>query len=79
MSKASRILELYSNVTKMADKAADKAKNGTLNYNGEIYTFTFHRGESVYIVSKSDGTEEVRLNTKKITVAKKEFKKFMES
>jgi len=69
----------YTKIADMARKATDKAKDGTLKYNGETYTFTFNRKEGVYIVYKEDGTEEVRLNTKKITVAKKEFKTWMEN
>ena len=66
----------YSKIEQQAANLHSNAKNGTLKYNGIIYNFIFSNG--VYEVHGQDGIE-TRLNTRKLTVARKWFKDWMES
>jgi len=66
---------------KMLDKVTklhDSAKDGSLKVNGIKYDFKFNRREGVYtIIDTTTNETETRLNTRKLTQAKKWFKEYM--
>ena len=68
----------YSNIYSQAQKTAMKAKPGILKLNGKVYTFVFDQKHWVYQVCE-DGFEILRINTKKLSDAKKFLKDWLEN
>ena len=69
---------IYQGLRGKAQRQHDNARDGVLKYEGDIYTFTFNHYEGIYIVTDQSGVEITRYNTRKITVAKKWFREYME-
>jgi hypothetical protein len=62
----------------LARKQASNAKDGTLKFNGTTYGFEFDRYQNVYIVTDLNTSEEItRLNTRKLTDARKWLKEYL--
>jgi len=80
--KIDKYLNEVIDTDKMADKVRklhDKAKpEGKMKHGGKTYYFFFDRRQGVYIVTQDD-IEVTRLNTRKITVAKKWLKEYLEN
>ena len=73
-------LDMYSKAQSQADKLHANAKDGSLKIDGIKYDIKFSRTQGVYIVTNSEtGEEELRLNTRKITQAKKDLKQWFAS
>ena len=68
----------YDKIQKQAAKAHATAKNGTMKFNGVKYVFTFDRKFGTYEVADEEGVVTY-LNTRKITVAKKWLKEFLQN
>jgi hypothetical protein len=71
--------KLYQGALNKARKAAKSAKNGTLKYKGDTYTFTFSQKWWAYHIVDQAGNTIVWLNTKKITEAKQWLKNYLEN
>ena len=68
----------YDKMLKQAAKAHATAKDGTMKFNGVKYVFTFDRKFGTYTITNEDGVVTY-LNTRKITVAKKWLKEFLQN
>jgi hypothetical protein len=69
-------------VQNMADKLHNRAVDGKLKYGGRTYLFVYNRKEQhydVYDEKTGEDAEFTRINTRKVTQAKKWFKEYMES
>ena len=66
----------YGNIQNMADKLHRNAKNGNTTINGNLYDFAFDHYAGVYEVTEN-GETLIRLNTRKITVAKTWLKEYL--
>ena len=69
----------YNKILKQAAKAHANAKDGTMKFNGVQYVFTFSRKFGTYTITNEDGGVVTYLNTRKITVAKKWLKEFLQN
>ena len=69
----------YDKIKKQAAKAHATAKDGTMKFNGVKYIFTFSRKFGTYEVADEEGVVITYLNTRKITVAKKWLKEFLQN
>ena len=69
----------YDKIQKQAAKAHATAKNGIMKFNGVQYVFTFDRKFGTYTVTNEAGAVITYLNTRKITVAKKWLKEFLQN
>ena len=69
----------YDKMQKQTAKAHATAKDGTMKFNGVKYVFTFSRRFGTYTVANEDGAVITHLNTRKITVAKKWLKEFLQN
>jgi hypothetical protein len=67
----------YNTIIKSAQKLHDNAKNGSLKFNGQKYTFIFTQG--IYEVTDESGEQVTRLNTRKITIARIWLKEYLEN
>ena len=68
----------YDKMLKQAAVAHATAKNGTMKFNGVTYVFTFDRKFGTYTITTEEGVVTY-LNTRKITVAKKWLKEFLQN
>ena len=69
----------YDKIQKQAAKAHATAKDGTMKFNSVKYVFTFNRRFGTYTITNEDGAVITYLNTRKITVAKKWLKEFLQN
>ena len=69
----------YDKILKQTEKNHAAAKNGKTIFNGEKYFFTFNRRFGTYTVTNEDGVVITYLNTRKITVAKKWLREFLQN
>jgi hypothetical protein len=63
----------------LARVTANRAKDGTLKVDGEVYTFMFDQARWVYEVTDSAGALVVTFNTKRITVARRYLREYLAS
>lgn len=68
----------YGSLAKQAQKLHDNAKDGVAVIDGVRYEFRFNRTQGHYEVLNGSHVE-TRLNTRKITVAKKWFREYLAS
>ena len=69
----------YDKIQKQAAKAHATAKDGTMKFNGVKYGFTFNRKFGTYEITNEEGVVITYLNTRKITVAKKWLREFLQN
>jgi hypothetical protein len=65
---------MYSNILDQACAMAREAKDGTMKIKNVTYTFRFNMNEWVYEITDQNGEIVTRINTKKLSEAKKFFK-----
>ena len=68
----------YDKIQKQAKQAHEKAKNGEMKFNGVKYVFTVDRKFGTYTITNEEGVVTY-LNTRKITVAKKWLREFLQN
>lgn len=69
----------YDGLLDIAQKQADKAKDGTANIDGETYTFKFNRNEWNYDIYNSSGEREITIKGKSLPQVKKDFTEWLRS
>ena len=69
----------YDKIQKQATKLHATANDGTMKFNGVQYVFTFSRKFGTYTITNEEGAVITYLNTRKITVAKKWLKEFLQN